>query len=85
MRPVRKRFFPKKLSFLAEEHLGVKIQNNSRTFDIDFGGENLNRADEHYEGHSSIEDAAAALLLYKKFHKRWEEKLDFPLHQRRET
>lgn len=83
MSPVRKRFFPKKLSFLAEEHLGIKIQNNNCEFDINFGDHGSVGEDEHEEGHSSIEDSAAALLLYKKVSKKWEEKLNHPLNQRR--
>jgi hypothetical protein len=71
MKPVRKRFYPKKLRFLAEEHLGVKIQNNNCEFDIVYANESSFETNEHVEGHSSVEDAAAALLLYKKFSKKW--------------
>ena len=34
---------------------------------------------EHEIGHSSVEDAAATLMLYKAFSKEWEESLGNPL------
>ena len=74
--------YPKKLSFLAEEHLGIRIQNNDCQFDIDYG-ECTTPTGEHVEGHSSIEDAAAALMLYNKFSDEWEEKLRHPLGKQR--
>jgi len=81
MRPVRKKMRPKKLSFLAEEHLGLEIQQNMDTgLDIDHG-QFASSHGEHSEGHSSIEDAAAALLLYSKFSKQWEETLGNPLEE----
>jgi len=72
---------PKKLSFLAEEHLGLEIQQNTESgLKID-RGQFASRHGEHSEGHSSIEDAAAALLLYSKFSKQWEETLGNPLEE----
>jgi len=81
MRPVRKRMYPKKLSFLAQEHLGVEIQQNNCTFKIDYGehASSSTAQGEHDTGHSSIEDAAAALLLYNKVSSKWEEQLGYPL------
>lgn len=79
MRPVRNKMLPKKLSFLAEEHLGLEIQQNIKGgLDIDHG-EFASSHCEHSVGHSSIEDAAAALLLYLKVSKQWEKSLGDPL------
>lgn len=82
MTPVRKRFLPKKLSFLAETHLGIHIQKNNCTFNINYG-EHALEMEEHDRGHSSIEDAAAALMLYKTVSAKWEERLGHPLNERR--
>jgi DNA polymerase III epsilon subunit-like protein len=75
MRPTRKRHYSRKLSDLTNEHLGIKIQSNgsSSLYDRD---DNTNK---YSLGHDSIEDAAAALMLYMKVSLEWEKSLNFPL------
>lgn len=79
MRPARKRHYPRKLSELCREKLGIHIQNNGISKSMyDKNGE-LN---EHYQiGHDSVEDAAASLLLYNKASLQWEKSLKFPLQE----
>ena len=60
------KYYPRKLSDLSKEYLGINIQNNG---------------DETQLGHDSIEDAASSLLLYKKSSLEWEKSLDFPLQK----
>ncbi|GFH51832.1 hypothetical protein CTEN210_08308 [Chaetoceros tenuissimus] len=75
MKPVRKKMRSKKLRHLVEEHLGIGIQNNSENeIDIDHGNHASSHG-EHSEGHSSVEDASATLLLYNKFSTVWENDL----------
>jgi hypothetical protein len=79
MRPVRKKMYSRKLSHLAKEHLDVDIQqhnkiNSNIPVHIDENNEHISSS-EHHTGHSSIEDASAALLLYLKYEKEWEESL----------
>lgn len=75
MKPVRKKMRSKKLRHLVEEHLGIGIQNNSENdIDIDHGNHASSHG-EHSEGHSSVEDASATLLLYNKFSVVWEHDL----------
>jgi DNA polymerase III epsilon subunit-like protein len=76
MRQVRKRMYPRKLSSLCEEHLGFSIQKNDCKIEVISSS-----FSEHETGHSSVEDAAAALLLYHKVSEEWEESLGFPLHK----
>lgn len=80
MRPVRKKLYSQKLRHLVQEHLGVMIQHHQKRdspsihVHINYQDENISTS-EHHLGHSSIEDASAALLLYRKFEKEWEASL----------
>ncbi|KAL7528936.1 hypothetical protein ACHAWF_002772 [Thalassiosira exigua] len=65
MRRSRRKLFPRKLSALASEELDVEIQ----------------RKDGPSVGHSSVEDAAAALRLYWHKHAEWERWLGHPLRR----
>ena len=76
MRRKRKDFYPKKLSKLTRKHLGVTIQNNQTSTLYDNG---KGKSSSATLGHDSIEDSAAAMMLYKKFSYEWESGLDFPL------
>jgi len=82
MRQVRKRMLPHKLSYLCEEHLGITIQNNDCTIEIDKDTHEEDD-DETGDGHSSIEDAAATLLLYRHVSDEWEKSLGYPLQRQR--
>jgi len=79
MQQVRKKKYSRKLSHLVKEHLEVDIQQNDKSnmsipVHIDKNNEHISSS-EHHTGHSSIEDASAALLLYLKYEKEWEESL----------
>ena len=63
MRRVKRRLFSRKLSTLSREELGIEIQQSSSAT----------------VGHSSVEDAAAALRLYWSRHGAWERWLGYPL------
>ena len=79
MRPVRKRFYPRKLSELSKEYLALNIQNSGIcTVYESINGDKILTSS---IGHDSIEDAAATLMLYKKFSYQWEKSLDFPLRK----
>lgn len=81
MRRVRKRHYPRKLSELTHEHLGINIQNHGVP-SLLYEKESKNEDDDNNNpslGHDSIEDAAAALMLYKKFSTHWEKTLGYPL------
>jgi len=81
MQAVRSRRYRRKLSALAEEHLGYQIQQQTQSPLSSFI---LNQSAGNQEmsfGHSSVEDSAAALLLYAKFSYEWEKSLNFPLQR----
>ena len=67
-RETRKKLYPRKLSTLTNEELGIHIQQHQQPIII---------------GHSSVEDAAAALRLYWHKHVEWERSLGYPLLRRR--
>ncbi len=83
MRQVRKRMLPHKLSYLCEEHLGLHIQNNDCTIEFEKDGQDEEVIHETSHGHSSIEDAAATLLLYRHVSDEWEKSLGYPLRRRK--
>ncbi|EJK48973.1 hypothetical protein THAOC_32190 [Thalassiosira oceanica] len=71
MRAGKRRRYPRKLSHLSSELLGIDIQQQSNNDSMLKNTTNI--------GHSSVEDAAAALRLYWLRAKEWEASLDFPL------
>ena len=71
MRAGKRRRYPRKLSHLTSELLGIDIQKQSDNDSMLQNATNI--------GHSSVEDAAAALRLYWLRAKEWEASLDFPL------
>ena len=71
MRAGKRRRYPRKLSQLTSELLGMDIQQQSENDSTLKNTTNI--------GHSSVEDAAAALRLYWLRAKEWEESLDLPL------
>ncbi|KAL7517717.1 hypothetical protein ACHAWX_002615 [Stephanocyclus meneghinianus] len=80
MREVRRRLFPRKLSTLCSEELCIEIQKEPQLVEQTktVGSTNQN----HYAssiGHSSVEDAAAALNLYWHRCQHWERSLRYPL------
>jgi hypothetical protein len=89
MRQVRTRMFSRKLSVLSSEELGIDIQQRQQTLvdppslqsEEEEEGESVGVSlqNESRVGHSSVEDAAAALRLY--WHKciEWEHSLGYPL------
>jgi DNA polymerase III epsilon subunit-like protein len=70
-RETRKKLYPRKLSTLACEELGIHIQQQKQ------------QQQQPIVGHSSVEDAAAALRLYWHKHVEWERSLGYPLLRRR--
>lgn len=78
MRQVRKRLFPRKLSALTSEELGIEIQQEPHLIETDTDGPSPNNYSSSI-GHSSIEDAAAALRLYWHKCQDWERSLRYPL------
>ena len=81
MRQVRRRLFPRKLSTLTSEELGIEIQQEpallaEHTVTTDDASTNKYTAT---LGHSSVEDAAAALKLYWHKYQEWERALRYPL------
>ncbi|KAL7461265.1 hypothetical protein ACHAXS_001685, partial [Conticribra weissflogii] len=78
----RRRMLPRKLSALASDELGIDIQQQSHQRSRN---ENGNQNDEvcltnsSMLGHSSVEDAAAALRLYWHKYDDWEHSLTYPL------
>jgi hypothetical protein len=86
MQAVRSRRYRRKLSALAEEHLGYQIQQQTQSplssFILNQSADNhCGTFKEMSLGHSSVEDSAAALLLYAKFSYEWEKSLNFPLRR----
>lgn len=57
------KLYPRKLSVITKEELGIDIQHNN--------SDSL--------GHSSVEDASASLMIYLKHHLEWERHLGYPL------
>lgn len=80
MRPVRRRMYARKLSHLAKEHLDIEIQQNGCN-NIHVVNNDEGCCKDHEIGHSSVEDAAAALLLYRKVSHDWEAMLGFPFRK----
>jgi hypothetical protein len=72
-RETRKKLYPRKLSTLACEELGIHIQQQQQQ----------QQQQQTIIGHSSVEDAAAALRLYWHKHGEWERSLGYPLLRRR--
>jgi len=70
-RETRKKLYPRKLSTLTNEELGIHIQQQKQ------------QQQQPIAGHSSVEDAAAALRLYWHKHVEWERSLGYPLLRRR--
>ena len=86
MRESRKRAFPRKLSSLASEELGIHIQQQQqqqkRQESASSGVAEEDGAlllANNAVGHSSVEDAAAALRLYWHRSVEWERSLGHPL------
>lgn len=75
MRQVRRKFYKQKLAFLAQNELGITIQNDSSNSILP---SSLSTQTSNI-GHSSVEDATATLLIYLKHHQSWEQSLRFPL------
>ena len=63
--------YPRKLSVLTKEELGIHIQQKSQG--------DPNSQISTIIGHSSVEDAAAALRLYWHKFTEWERYLGYPL------
>eukprot|EP00986_Skeletonema_menzelii_P019915 scaffold29570_cov154-Skeletonema_menzelii.AAC.1 len=87
MRKVRTKLYSRKLSALSSEELGIDIQQQQQpqSFenpppleDEDGGGASMIQNDSMV-GHSSVEDAAAALRLYWNRCMEWEHSLGYPL------
>ncbi|KAL7514614.1 hypothetical protein ACHAXN_011956 [Cyclotella atomus] len=80
MRQVRRRLFPRKLSVLTSEELGIEIQQEPQLV-IEQTEVNDDTPSEYAAsvGHSSVEDAAAALRLYWHKCQDWERSLRYPL------
>jgi len=78
----RRRMLPRKLSALASDELGIDIQQQShqRSY-IENGKQNhgMRLKNSSMIGHSSVEDAAAALRLYWHRYDDWEHSLRYPL------
>ena len=72
MRSVRnKKMYSRKLSHLTEEYLGITIQQSQQPKNESSTATSI--------GHSSVEDAAAALRLYWIKANEWERSLGYPL------
>ena len=86
MRQVRTKLYSRKLSALSSEELGIDIQQQQQQSfespppleDEDGGGASMIQNDSMV-GHSSVEDAAAALRLYWNRCIEWEHSLGYPL------
>jgi len=82
MRQVRTKLYSRKLSVLSSEELGIDIQQQSEhpppLEDEGSGGVSMIQNDSMV-GHSSVEDAAAALRLYWNRCIEWEHSLGYPL------
>eukprot|EP00571_Detonula_confervacea_P005909 CAMPEP_0172332020 /NCGR_PEP_ID=MMETSP1058-20130122/62224_1 /TAXON_ID=83371 /ORGANISM="Detonula confervacea, Strain CCMP 353" /LENGTH=661 /DNA_ID=CAMNT_0013049297 /DNA_START=36 /DNA_END=2018 /DNA_ORIENTATION=+ len=80
MRRVRKKMYPRKLSTLSSEELDIEIQQKSQTSpsseEVNTGKSIKNAS---MVGHSSVEDAAAALRLYWHKVSKWERFLGYPM------
>lgn len=82
MRQVRRRLFPRKLSTLSSEELGIEIQQEPTLIvEPTVTTKNDARTNDYSAsvGHSSVEDAAAALKLYWHKCQDWERSLRYPL------
>mmetsp|Transcript_44545 Transcript_44545/g.94802 ORF Transcript_44545/g.94802 Transcript_44545/m.94802 type:complete len:692 (+) Transcript_44545:101-2176(+) len=84
MRRVRRKLYPKKLSALTSEVLDIEIQQKSQTAPSSemCGVKSIRNAS--IVGHSSVEDAAAALRLYWHRFREWERTLGYPLLKTRQ-
>lgn len=69
--------YPRKLSVLTKEELGIDIQQKMQ-------GESISHISS-IVGHSSVEDAAAALRLYWHKFNAWERSLGYPLTMTQQT
>ncbi len=92
MRQVRTKLYSRKLSVLSSEELGIDIQQSSSSSSLSEhpppledenggGGVSMIQNDSKV-GHSSVEDAAAALRLYWNRCIEWERSLGYPLSDR---
>ncbi|KAL3790997.1 hypothetical protein HJC23_002986 [Cyclotella cryptica] len=80
MRQVRRRLFPRKLSTLSSEELGIEIQQEPQFVEQNETADVPNQNNYSLSiGHSSVEDAAAALKLYWHRCQHWERSLRYPL------
>ena len=86
MRQVRTKLYSRKLSVLSSEELGIDIQqqhlqsaDHPPPLMEDEGGEVSMIQNDNNIGHSSVEDAAAALRLYWNRCVEWERSLGYPL------
>lgn len=87
MRQVRNKLYSRKLSVLSSEELGIDIQQSSSSSleqmplleNEDGGGGVSMIQNDSMVGHSSVEDAAAALRLYWNRCIEWERSLGYPL------
>ena len=80
MRQVRRRLFPRKLSTLTSEELGIEIQQEPDLIEQTESCHNTTNEYNTSIGHSSVEDAAAALRLYWHKCQDWERSMRYPLH-----
>jgi RNA exonuclease 4 len=86
MRQVKTKMYSRKLSVLSSEELGIDIQQHQSLVppsledeDDDVGGGGVSIQNDSKVGHSSVEDAAAALRLYWNRCVEWEHSLGYPL------
>jgi len=82
MRQVRTKLYSRKLSALSSEELGIDIQQSSEHPPPleDEGSDGVSMIqNDSMVGHSSVEDAAAALRLYWNRCIEWEHSLGYPL------
>ena len=85
MRQVRRRLFPRKLSTLTSEELGIEIQQELNLVEQTESCHDTTNEYNTSIGHSSVEDAAAALKLYWHKCQDWERSMRYPLHSSAES
>ena len=76
MRKVRRKMYSNKLSTLSSDILDIEIQNNNKKKQSSSSSSEL--TNDSNVGHSSVEDAAAALRLYWHQANEWERSLGYP-------